>query len=89
MIFRAKVFEEKTEKVFELLDEALKTSHLEDEKRLKEIVSENASALYMRLISAGHSTAGPTRALSYGSRMGKYDRGDEWNFVLPLLKAVK
>ncbi len=72
MIFRAKVFEEKTEKVFELLDEALKTSHLEDEKRLKEIVSENASALYMRLISAGHSTA-VNRALSYGSRMGKYD----------------
>ena len=72
MIFRTKVFEEKTGKVLELLDEALKTSHLDDEKRLKEIVSENASALYMRLISAGHSTA-VNRALSYGSRMGKYD----------------
>ena len=72
LVFTTKVLEGKTKKVLELLIEALSSSHLEDEKRLKEIISEMESALYMRLISAGHSTA-VNRSFAYRSQMGRYD----------------
>ncbi len=70
--FSTKAFTDKTQKVFELLYEALACSHLDDEKRLREIIGEQMSALMMRLISAGHSTA-VSRAQAYGSESSRYD----------------
>ncbi len=67
-----KVFTDKTEKVFELIYEAISSSHLEDEKRLKEIIGEQKSSMMMRLISAGHSTA-VSRGMAYISESAKYD----------------
>lgn len=70
--FTAKVFTNKTEKVLDLFYEAVSCSHWEDEKRLKEIIGEQKSALKMRLISAGHSTA-VSRAMAYMSESAKID----------------
>ncbi len=67
-----KVFTDKTEKVYELIYEAISSSHLEDEKRLKEIIGEQKSSMMMRLISAGHATA-VGRAMAYISETAKYD----------------
>lgn len=67
-----KVFTDKTGKILELVDEAIAHSHLGDEKRLKEIIGEQKSALLMRLLSAGHSTA-VSRAMAYLSKTSKYD----------------
>ena len=70
--FGTKVFTDKIGKVLDLFYEALDSSHLEDEKRLKEIIGEQKSSLLMRLISAGHSTA-VSRAMAYMSETSKYD----------------
>nr|MBP3598997.1 insulinase family protein [Eubacterium sp.] len=67
-----KVFADKLEKVFELIYEALSSSHLTDEKRLKEIIGEQRSSLQMRLIAAGHGTA-TGRGMAYISESGRYD----------------
>lgn len=67
-----KVFTEKTGKILDLILEALTKSHLDDEKRLKEIIGEQKSSLQMRLISAGHSTA-VSRAMAYMSKTSRYD----------------
>lgn len=67
-----KVFTEKTGKILDLMLEALTKSHLDDEKRLKEIIGEQKSSLQMRLISAGHSTA-VSRAMAYMSKTSRYD----------------
>ncbi len=70
--FGAKVFTDKAGKVLELLHEAITCSHIEDEKRLKEILGEQKSSLMMRLISAGHSTV-VGRGLSYLSETARYE----------------
>ena len=71
-VFGTKVFADKTEKILDLLYEAVTCSCLEDEKRLKEIIGEQKSALLMRLISAGHSTT-VSRAMAYFSESARYD----------------
>lgn len=71
-VFATKVFTDKTEKILELLYEAVTASHLDDEKRLKEIIGEQKSALFMQLIAAGHSTA-VSRAMAYSSEAARYD----------------
>lgn len=53
----------------ELAEEILFTSVLEDEKRLKEIISETKSRMQARFMSAGHAVAAG-RALSYDSVYG-------------------
>ncbi len=70
--FGTKVFTDKTEKILDLFYEAVSSSHLGDEKRLKEIVAEQCSSLQMQLISAGHSTA-VSRGLAYLSEPSRYD----------------
>ena len=57
---------EKTGFVFDVIKEILFTSKIEDEKRLREVLSEQKSRLQMRLNSAGHSAAA-IRAMSYFS----------------------
>ncbi len=52
--------------VFEMIKEILKTSKLDDEKRLYEIIAKMKSRLQMSLVSSGHTTAA-MRALSYFS----------------------
>lgn len=70
--FGTKVFTNKSEKILDLFYEAVSCSHLEDEKRLREIISEQASSLQMSLISAGHTTA-VSRGLAYLSEASAYD----------------
>ncbi len=72
LVFGTKVFADRSEKIIDLLYEALTVSHLEDEKRLKEIIGEQKSALIMRLLSTGHSTA-VSRAMAYDSEPSRYD----------------
>lgn len=52
--------------VFMMIKEILKTSKLDDEKRLYEIIAKMKSRLQMSLVSSGHTTAA-MRALSYFS----------------------
>lgn len=54
-----------------MMQEILTTSKLDDEKRLKEILSMTKSRLQMRFQSAGHVTAA-SRALSYASPLSKF-----------------
>ena len=54
---KTKVLYENIGKAFELIREILFTTKLEDEERLKEILSENRSRLESALISAGHVAA--------------------------------
>lgn len=63
---RAKVLDEKIEFAFQMIEEILFTSNLEDEKRLYEIIAMLKSRVQMSLISSGHSTAA-VRAMSYFS----------------------
>ena len=65
--FRAKALEEQLPFVFEMLEEILTRSKLDDEKRLYEILAQMKSRLQMVLPSNGHSTA-VTRASSYFSK---------------------
>lgn len=57
--------------LFEMIREIIKTSKLEDTKRLYEIVAQTKSRAQAGLISAGHSTA-VLRAASYSSPMAKF-----------------
>ena len=63
---RAKALEEQIPFVFEMIEEILTRSKLEDEKRLYEILAQMKSRLQMILPAHGHSTA-ITRACSYFS----------------------
>ena len=65
--FRAKALEDQLPFVFEMLEEILTRSKLDDEKRLYEILAQMKSRLQMVLPSNGHSTA-VTRASSYFSK---------------------
>lgn len=72
LVFGTKVFTDKTQRVLELLCEAVTKSHLDDKKRLREIIGEQRSYLEVRLVSAGHSTA-VSRAMAYTSEPCMYD----------------
>ena len=71
MTVRAKALYGQMPSVFALLGEILFTSQLEDEKRLKEILSRLKSRLQASLVSAGHSAAA-MRAMSYTSGLAAY-----------------
>lgn len=61
---RTKMLYEKLSKAMEIMEEILSNTILDDEKRLKEILSETRSHLEMKLVSKGHTTA-VDRAMSY------------------------
>ena len=71
MGIRAKTLYKDLPFVFEMIREILCTSHLDDEKRLYEILAKMKSRLQMNLASAGHSTA-VMRALSYFSENSNF-----------------
>lgn len=68
---KAKALYHKLPIAFQMMQEILTTSKLDDEKRLLEILSMTKSRLQMRFLSAGHVTAA-SRALSYTSPLSKF-----------------
>ena len=68
---KAKALYDKLPVAFAMMKEILTKSKLEDEKRLKEILSMTKSRLQMRFQSSGHATAAG-RALSYASPISKF-----------------
>lgn len=68
----ARTLYEKTDFVFDMIEEILFRSKLEDTKRLKEIIAEQKSRVQMRITSAGHSAA-VTRAMSYFSEASAFN----------------
>ncbi len=68
---KSKVLYEKLPIAFAMMKEILTKSNLEDEKRLKEILSMTKSRLQMRFQSSGHVTAAG-RALAYTSPLSKF-----------------
>lgn len=69
---RVKVLYDKLSKAAELVEEILLHSKLDDEKRLREILSEVKSRLQMSLASSGHSVSA-LRAMSYFSETARYN----------------
>ncbi len=69
---RTKVLYEQIEKAFELLQEMLFESRIEDDKRLKEIIQELVSRMSAKLSSSGHMFA-VSRATSYFSANGYFN----------------
>ena len=67
---KAKALYEKLPIAFNMMQEILVRSKLDDEKRLKEIIAMTASRLLMRFQSSGHTTAA-LRAMSYASPSAK------------------
>ena len=67
---KSKALYHKLPVAFAMMQEILTKSKLDDEKRLKEILSMTKSRLQMRFQSAGHTTAA-LRALSYLSPLSK------------------
>lgn len=84
---KTKMIYEKLPKALELLREVLENTILEDEKRLKEILSEIRSRMEMRLTSKGHVTA-VDRAMSYFSQPALYEELSGgisyYNFIVEL-----
>lgn len=68
---KSKALYQKLPVAFDMMREILTESKLDDEKRLKEILSMSKSRLQMRFQSAGHTTAA-LRALSYLSPLSKF-----------------
>ncbi|MDC7290229.1 insulinase family protein [Blautia schinkii] len=68
---RGKALYPKLPFLFEMIEEILSTSKLEDTKRLYEIIAQAKSRAQISLVSAGHSTA-VLRAASYGSPMAEF-----------------
>ena len=68
---KAKALYSKIPVAFAMMQEIMTQSKLDDEKRLKEILSMTLSRLQMRFQSAGHQTAA-ARALSYASPIAKF-----------------
>ena len=68
---KAKALYQKLPIAFAMMREILTESKVDDEKRLKEILSMAKSRLQMRFQSAGHITAA-SRALSYTSPLSKF-----------------
>jgi Zn-dependent M16 (insulinase) family peptidase len=69
---KSKVLYDQLNKSFELIEEMLYHTKLDDEKRLKEIIAESKSRLQMSLASKGHSTA-VSRASSYYSEAAYFN----------------
>ena len=67
---KSKALYHKLPVAFDMMQEILTQSKLDDEKRLKEILSMAKSRLQMRFQSSGHSTAA-LRAMSYVSPLSK------------------
>ena len=63
---RTKVFYEKLDRAFALMREMILETKLEDEKRLREIISEARSKVQAGFMSAGHTLAA-LRAMSHFS----------------------
>lgn len=68
---RTKVLYDKLPKAMEIIEEILLHSKLEDEKRLREILSEVKSRLQMSLAAAGN-TVSAIRAMSYFSETARH-----------------
>lgn len=68
---KAKALYNKLPVAFEMMEEILTRSKLEDEKRLKEIFAMLKSRMQMRFQSSGHTTAA-LRAMSYISPLSKF-----------------
>ncbi|MCR4923810.1 MAG: insulinase family protein [Lachnospiraceae bacterium] len=78
--FEAKVFEDRLDFAFDIIKEIIKTSKIDDEKRLKEIIGMLKSRIQSSLLSSGH-TASAKRALasvSKGGRLSDYLSGFEF-----------
>lgn len=69
--FKTKALYDKLHFSFDMIEEIIKNSKLDDEKRMKEIISMTISRLYMRFQQAGHTTA-VQRASSYSSKASAY-----------------
>lgn len=67
----AKMLQEKTGFVFDMIKEMVLTSCLDDEKRLREILAMLKSRMQMSLVSSGHATA-VSRALSNCSEINYF-----------------
>ena len=65
MEISTKALYDNLDRAMELMEELILTSHVQDTKRLKEILAENNSRLQEYMLAAGHSVA-ISRALSYG-----------------------
>lgn len=68
---KGKALYPKQDVLFSMMREILMESKLDDEKRLKEILSMLKSRLQMSFLSSGHTTAA-LRALSYASPLSKF-----------------
>lgn len=68
---RGKALYEKLPFLFEMIQEILKTSRLDDTRRLYEIIAQAKSRAQASLVSAGHSTA-VLRASSYSQPMAAF-----------------
>lgn len=68
---KTKALYDKLPVAFDMMQEILTKSKLDDEKRLKEILAMTKSRLQMRFQSAGHATAA-LRAMSYLSPISKF-----------------
>lgn len=68
---KGKALYPKMDVLFKMMREILMESKLDDEKRLKEILSMTKSRLQMGFLSSGHTTAA-LRALSYASPLSKF-----------------
>ncbi len=68
---KTKALYDKLSVAFEMMQEILTKSKLDDEKRLKEILAMTKSRLQMRFQSAGHATA-VLRAMTYFSPSSKF-----------------
>ena len=68
---KGKALYPKMDILFKMMREILMESKLDDEKRLKEILSMTKSRLQMGFLSSGHTTAA-LRALSYASPLSKF-----------------
>ena len=68
---KGKALYPKMDVLFKMMREILMESKLDDEKRLKEILSMTKSRLQMGFLSSGHITAA-LRALSYASPLSKF-----------------
>ena len=65
-----KLLDENLDKGMDIMSELLFSSHIDDKKRLKEIVSETRTNMKNDLVSAGHQTSA-ARAVSYVTKSGR------------------
>lgn len=74
--------------LFSMMKEILMESRLNDEKRLKEILSMLRSRLQMSFLSSGHTTAA-LRALSYTSPIAKFKDDTDGIGFYEVVKAIE